>query len=182
MIGRWRLRGETVDLWGLEDPNVEEQLRKYSFRMSLRLRSSARGRMCVSFPSSLHFPPSSFFLSHLLSSRHFHSTYVFSALLRRTDPPVQQEQARDANARNGAPTNPRTRARLDSTDQTFLLLQGGGLRWGGSGIEIGSVECGTQMSLSVSPSKLSALLFFSSRCCSAETRVGNERRVARKRT
>ncbi|GAA5939232.1 hypothetical protein JCM1841_002928 [Sporobolomyces salmonicolor] len=44
-LGRWRLRGDLVELWGLEDPNVDESRRKYSFRMGCRLKSSARGRM-----------------------------------------------------------------------------------------------------------------------------------------
>lgn len=44
-FGRWRLRGDDVELWGLEDPSVEESRRKYSFRMSCRLKSSTRGRM-----------------------------------------------------------------------------------------------------------------------------------------
>jgi F-box protein 9 len=44
-IGRWRLRGDEVECWGLEDPSVEENRRKYSFRMNCRLRSTARGRM-----------------------------------------------------------------------------------------------------------------------------------------
>ena len=44
-FGRWRLRGETVELWGLEDPNIDEDKRRYSFRMTLRLRSTTRGRM-----------------------------------------------------------------------------------------------------------------------------------------
>ncbi|GAA6050268.1 hypothetical protein JCM3770_002762 [Rhodotorula araucariae] len=44
-FGRWRLRGEHVELWGLEDPGVDEDKRKYSFRMTCRLKSTARGRM-----------------------------------------------------------------------------------------------------------------------------------------
>ncbi|GAA6063685.1 hypothetical protein JCM10212_003352 [Sporobolomyces blumeae] len=44
-FGRWRLRGDLVEMQGLEDPNVPEQKRKYSFRMTCRLKSSARGRM-----------------------------------------------------------------------------------------------------------------------------------------
>ncbi|GAA6023572.1 hypothetical protein JCM10207_005718 [Rhodosporidiobolus poonsookiae] len=44
-VGRWRLRGETVELWGLEDPGVAEASRKYSFRMTCRFKSTARGRM-----------------------------------------------------------------------------------------------------------------------------------------
>ncbi|GAA5968901.1 hypothetical protein JCM11641_000772 [Rhodosporidiobolus odoratus] len=45
-FGRWRLREEDkVEIWGLEDPGVPEASRKYSFRMDLRLRSTARGRM-----------------------------------------------------------------------------------------------------------------------------------------
>lgn len=44
-FGRWRLRGEDVELWGLEDPSVEEDKRKYSFRIACRLKSTARGRM-----------------------------------------------------------------------------------------------------------------------------------------
>lgn len=44
-FGRWRLRGDEVDLWGLEDPSVEESRRKYSFRVNCRLKSSTRGRM-----------------------------------------------------------------------------------------------------------------------------------------
>ncbi|GAA6039857.1 hypothetical protein JCM8097_006765 [Rhodosporidiobolus ruineniae] len=44
-FGRWRLRGELVEIWGLEDPSVKEDQRKYSFRMNCRLRSTARGRM-----------------------------------------------------------------------------------------------------------------------------------------
>ncbi|GAA5853626.1 hypothetical protein JCM9279_005081 [Rhodotorula babjevae] len=42
-FGRWRLRGELVELWGLEDPAVEDP--KYSFRIQCKLRSTARGRM-----------------------------------------------------------------------------------------------------------------------------------------
>ncbi|GJN88990.1 hypothetical protein Rhopal_001961-T1 [Rhodotorula paludigena] len=44
-FGRWRLRGDLVELWGLEDPSVEESRRKYSFRMNCRFKSTARGRM-----------------------------------------------------------------------------------------------------------------------------------------
>ncbi|KAI5476418.1 F-box domain-containing protein [Pseudohyphozyma bogoriensis] len=43
--GKWRLRGEGVECWGLEDPGVAERERKYAFRCGLRLRSTARGRM-----------------------------------------------------------------------------------------------------------------------------------------
>ena len=45
MLGTWRLRDDLVECWGLEDPNVVEASRKYSFRMQLRLKSTARGRM-----------------------------------------------------------------------------------------------------------------------------------------
>ncbi|KAL8287544.1 hypothetical protein RQP46_003402 [Phenoliferia psychrophenolica] len=45
MFGTWRLRDDIVDCWGLEDPNIVEASRKYSFRMQLRLKSTARGRM-----------------------------------------------------------------------------------------------------------------------------------------
>ncbi|BGP15717.1 hypothetical protein JCM10213_006112 [Rhodosporidiobolus nylandii] len=44
-FGRWRLRGDLCEVWGLEDPGVPEASRKYSFRMNLRFKSSARGRM-----------------------------------------------------------------------------------------------------------------------------------------
>ncbi|GAA5901622.1 hypothetical protein JCM6882_006026 [Rhodosporidiobolus microsporus] len=44
-FGRWRLRGDLVEVWGLEDPSVPEGSRKYSFRMSCKLKSTARGRM-----------------------------------------------------------------------------------------------------------------------------------------
>lgn len=44
-FGRWRLRGEAIELWGLEDPAIDESRRKYSFRMECRLRSTGRGRM-----------------------------------------------------------------------------------------------------------------------------------------
>ncbi|BGP55111.1 hypothetical protein JCM8202_004308 [Rhodotorula sphaerocarpa] len=44
-FGRWRLRGNRIELWGLEDPSVPEERKKYSFRMSLDLKSTARGRM-----------------------------------------------------------------------------------------------------------------------------------------
>jgi len=47
MFGRWRLRDELVELWGLEDPGVEADKRRYSFRMTCKLKSTARGRMCV---------------------------------------------------------------------------------------------------------------------------------------
>jgi len=47
-FGRWRLRGELVELWGLEDPAVEDP--KYSFRIQCKLKSTARGRMCVPLP------------------------------------------------------------------------------------------------------------------------------------
>jgi hypothetical protein len=78
MFGRWRLRGENVEIWGLEDPSVEEQQRKYSFRMTCRLRSTARGRMCVYFP----FSP---------SSRHLNFLPLYHLL--STDPSDSQEQA-----------------------------------------------------------------------------------------
>ncbi|KAM0787432.1 hypothetical protein ACM66B_003513 [Microbotryomycetes sp. NB124-2] len=45
-FGRWRLNDDNVvEMWGLEDPCVEESRRKYSFRMTCRLKSTARGRM-----------------------------------------------------------------------------------------------------------------------------------------
>ncbi|KAK4049002.1 hypothetical protein OIV83_004363 [Microbotryomycetes sp. JL201] len=45
-FGRWRLNDDNlVELWGLEDPLVNERDRKYSFRMTCRLKSTARGRM-----------------------------------------------------------------------------------------------------------------------------------------
>lgn len=51
-FGRWRLRGDLVEVWGLEDPSVPEERRKYSLRMNCRFKSTARGRMCVhSIPS-----------------------------------------------------------------------------------------------------------------------------------
>ncbi|KAK4048361.1 hypothetical protein OIO90_005831 [Microbotryomycetes sp. JL221] len=37
--------GAILELWGLEDPSVDERRRKYSFRMTCRLKSTARGRM-----------------------------------------------------------------------------------------------------------------------------------------
>ncbi|GAA5912848.1 SCF ubiquitin ligase complex subunit HRT3 [Sporobolomyces salmoneus] len=44
-FGRWRLRGDLVEMWDLEDPAVPVDSRKYSFNMTCRLKSSARGRM-----------------------------------------------------------------------------------------------------------------------------------------
>ncbi|GAA5966386.1 hypothetical protein JCM8115_002854 [Rhodotorula mucilaginosa] len=44
-FGRWRLRGNRIDLWGLEDPSIPDDRKKYSFRMSLDLKSTARGKM-----------------------------------------------------------------------------------------------------------------------------------------
>lgn len=44
-FGRWRLRGESIELWALEDPSIDESRRKYSFRMECRLKSTGRGRM-----------------------------------------------------------------------------------------------------------------------------------------
>lgn len=44
-FGRWRLRGDQVEIWGLEDPSIERERRKYAFRMTLRLKSSTRGKM-----------------------------------------------------------------------------------------------------------------------------------------
>ncbi|BGP24252.1 F-box domain-containing protein [Rhodotorula toruloides] len=44
-FGRWRLRGDLVEVWGLEDPSVPEERRKYSLRMNCRFKSTARGRM-----------------------------------------------------------------------------------------------------------------------------------------
>lgn len=44
-IGRWKLRNDLVECWGLEDPNVSAASRRYSFRMELKLRSTARGKM-----------------------------------------------------------------------------------------------------------------------------------------
>ncbi|GAA5963649.1 hypothetical protein JCM3765_003530 [Sporobolomyces pararoseus] len=44
-FGRWHLRGDLVEMWDLEDPAVPADSRKYSFNMTCRLKSSARGRM-----------------------------------------------------------------------------------------------------------------------------------------
>lgn len=44
-FGRWRLRGELVECWGLEDPGTKPELRRHSFRMTCRLKSTTRGRM-----------------------------------------------------------------------------------------------------------------------------------------
>jgi hypothetical protein len=44
-FGRWNLRGDQVEMWDLEDPAVPADSRKYSFNMTCRLKSSARGRM-----------------------------------------------------------------------------------------------------------------------------------------
>lgn len=44
-FGQWQLRGDVVECWGMEDPGVVPENRRYSFRMSCRLRSTTRGRM-----------------------------------------------------------------------------------------------------------------------------------------
>lgn len=44
-FGRWRLRGQVVECWGLEDPGTPAERRRYSFRMELTLKSTTRGRM-----------------------------------------------------------------------------------------------------------------------------------------
>ncbi|GAA6022393.1 hypothetical protein JCM11491_001576 [Sporobolomyces phaffii] len=44
-FGRWRLRGDLVEMSDLEDPSIGPDARKYSFNMTCRLKSSARGRM-----------------------------------------------------------------------------------------------------------------------------------------
>ncbi|GAA5877930.1 hypothetical protein JCM8547_007082 [Rhodosporidiobolus lusitaniae] len=43
-IGRWRLKGELVELSDLQDPAVKEQDRKYSFKMEFKLKSTMRGK------------------------------------------------------------------------------------------------------------------------------------------
>ncbi|KAM0750648.1 hypothetical protein T439DRAFT_380527 [Meredithblackwellia eburnea MCA 4105] len=43
-IGQWKLVGDILDIWDLEDPWVPEHERKYSFQMKLRLKSTHRGR------------------------------------------------------------------------------------------------------------------------------------------
>jgi F-box protein 9 len=45
-IGRWQLRGDQIQCWALEDATVEQP--KYEIEASYRLKSSSRGKMCVS--------------------------------------------------------------------------------------------------------------------------------------
>jgi F-box protein 9 len=44
-IGKWRLRGNQITCWDLEEPGVGEGERKYSFVMECELKSTSRGKM-----------------------------------------------------------------------------------------------------------------------------------------